>query len=119
MGDSFVAGYRVGQEETFSFLCEQWVKQHLGTSEVLVSEIEEPTTALYYLNKFGLTFHPHIVILGITLGNDIVQSYIGMDPKGGYSLSVVNDKVTIERTEASIGVSTFREIRHTGNISQT
>lgn len=109
LGDSFNAGYRVGQHETFCFLREQWVKQHLGRSEVLVSEIEEPTTALYYLNKFGLAFHPHIVMLGITLGNDIVQTYIGMDPEGGYSLSVLNDKVTIDRTEASIGVGTFEK----------
>jgi hypothetical protein len=109
LGDSFNAGYRVGQHETFSFLREQWIKQHLGTSEVLVSAVEEPTTALYYLNKFGLTFHPHIVILGITLGNDIVQSHIYLDPKGGYSLSVLNDKVTIDRTEASIGVGTFEK----------
>lgn len=109
LGDSFNAGYRVGQHETFSFLREQWVKQHLGTSEVLVSEIEEPTTALYYLNKFGLTFHPHIVILGITLGNDIVQTYIALDPKGGYSLRVLDDKVTIDRTDASIGIDTFEK----------
>ena len=30
MGDSFAAGYRVGQDETFSFLREQWLNQKLG-----------------------------------------------------------------------------------------
>lgn len=93
LGDSFTAGYRVGQQETFSFLLEQWVNQHLGKSEVMVSEIEEPATALYYLNKFGLSYHPHIVLLGITLGNDIGQAYLS---KGKYSLKVDHNGVTIE-----------------------
>jgi len=109
MGDSFAAGYRVGQEETFSFLLEQWINQKLGKSEVLVSEIEEPITGLYYLSKSGLAFHPHIVLLGITIGNDITQSYIALDPRGGYILKVDNGNVTIEKTAGSIGVSSFKD----------
>lgn len=100
LGDSFVAGYRVGQEETFSFLLEQWLNQHLGRSEVLVPEIEEPTTALYYLKNFGLKFHPQIVLLGITLGNDIVQSYLA---KGGYVLHIDHEGVTIAKQPSSSG----------------
>jgi hypothetical protein len=107
MGDSFVAGYRVGQEETFSFLLEQWINQKLGESEVLVSEIEEPITGLYYLSKSGLVFHPHIVLMGITIGNDLTQSYIALDPRGGYILKMDNGNVTIEKTAGSIGVSSF------------
>jgi hypothetical protein len=107
LGDSFNAGYRVGQEQTFSFLLEQWINRQWGKSEILVSNIEEPTTALYYLNKFGLQFHPHIVLLGITLGNDIVQTYIGMDPKGGYAIGEYNGNASIEKTTGSIGVSAF------------
>ena len=107
MGDSFVAGYRVGQEETFSFLLEQWINQKLGKCEVLVSEIEEPITGLYYLSKSGIAFHPHIVLLGITIGNDIAQSYIALDQNGGNSLKVDNGNVIIEKTVGSIGVSSF------------
>jgi hypothetical protein len=107
MGDSFAAGYRVGQEETFSFLLEQWINQKLGKSEVLVSEIEEPITGLYYLNKSGLTFHPHIVLMGITIGNDLTQSYIALDPRGGYTLKMDNGNVTIDKTAGSIGVTSF------------
>lgn len=107
LGDSFVAGYRVGQEETFSFLSEQWINQKLGKCEVLVSEIEEPITGLYYLSKSGLAFRPHIVLLGITIGNDIAQSYIALDQNGGNSLKIDNGNVIIEKTVGSVGVSSF------------
>ena len=75
MGDSFTAGYRVGQHQTFSYLLQQWLNEHLGKSQVMVSEIEEPITALYFLQKYGLSYHPQIVLMGITLGNDIGQAY--------------------------------------------
>jgi hypothetical protein len=68
LGDSFVAGYRVGQKETFSYLLERWINQRYGHAEVMVSELEEPATALHFLKKFGLGYHPQIVLLGITLG---------------------------------------------------
>jgi hypothetical protein len=109
MGDSFAAGYRVGQEETFSFLLEQWLNQKFGKTEVLVSEIEEPITGLYYLSKSGLAFHPHVVLLGITIGNDIMQSYIALDQEGGHILKLDNGNVTIEKTSGSLGVTSFEK----------
>jgi hypothetical protein len=96
LGDSFTAGYRVGQEQTFSYLLEQWLNRNLGPAEVMVSEIEEPAKALYYLNEYGLGYHPDIVLLGITLGNDIAQNYLSLDPKGVYKLTIDHDRVTIE-----------------------
>lgn len=96
LGDSFTAGYRVGQEETFSHLQEEWINKNYGKAEVLVAEIEEPSTALYYLLRFGIKMHPDVVLLGITLGNDIAQSYVGLDPKGGYILSLERGEVHIE-----------------------
>ena len=107
LGDSFNAGYRVGQEETFGFLLEQWINEHRGKSEVLIAETEEPVTALYYLQKFGLAFHPHIVLLGITIGNDIAQAYVGLDPRGGYELKIDHDKVSLEKIPGTIGFSSF------------
>jgi hypothetical protein len=103
LGDSFTAGYRVGQEETFSYLLEQWINQRYGHAEVMVSEIEEPATALYYLKKFGLGYHPQIVLLGITLGNDIGQAYLCLDPKGKYNLKVDHGEVDIEPKPPTIG----------------
>jgi hypothetical protein len=43
-----------------------------------------------------LDYHPHMVLLGITLGNDIAQNYVSLDPKGGYTLKVDHNRVTIE-----------------------
>jgi hypothetical protein len=107
LGDSFNAGYRVGQHETVSYLMEQWIIQHMGKAEVMVPEIEEPATALYYLQKFGLGYHPHIVLLGITLGNDLGQVYLCLDPTGKYSLKVDHDAVTIEPKPATIGPQNY------------
>lgn len=88
LGDSFVAGYRLGQNETFSALLEKYFNSKKDTIkyEVLISCVEEPSTGLYYLTKFGIKFKPRVVMLGITLGNDLAGSYVGLDGKGYYIL---------------------------------
>ncbi len=96
LGDSFTAGYRVGQEETYSYLLEQWLNQTNGKTEVLVSLIEEPVTGLYYLTRFGVKFQPHLVLLGLTLGNDIASAYVSLDPQGQFLLTIKNGKVSID-----------------------
>jgi hypothetical protein len=97
LGDSFTAGYRVGQHETFSYFQEQWINREYGQAEVLVPEISDPANALYYLDRFGLRLKPHIVLLGITLGNDIAQAYYCLHPQGFYALTRENGKVHIVR----------------------
>lgn len=89
LGDSFTAGYRIGQDQTFSHLLENYYnkKDDGRTYEVLISCIEEPTTGFFYLSNWGINFNPDVIIIGITLGNDIVQSYIGLDNKGKYVLN--------------------------------
>jgi hypothetical protein len=96
LGDSFTAGYRVDQDETFSALQDEWVNRKLGKAEILVAETEEPATALYYLDRFGLQLKPRIVLLGITLGNDIAQAYQALDPSGKYILTISDDRVRIK-----------------------
>ncbi len=76
MGDSFTSGYRVAQEETFSFLLEKWITGKGTPSEVIVSCIEDPFTGLSWLRRFGAGFHPDVVLLGLTLGNDIAEAYV-------------------------------------------
>lgn len=84
LGDSFTAGYRVDQEETFSHLLEE----HLEATgrwrevEVLISVVEEPPTGLHYLTTEGLRWRPDLVLLGITLGNDLAQTHATLDPRG-------------------------------------
>jgi hypothetical protein len=96
LGDSFTAGYRVDQHETFSYFQEQWINREYGEAEVMVPEISDPANALYYLDRFGLRLKPHIVLLGITLGNDIAQAYQGLDPHGGFILTMEAGKVHID-----------------------
>jgi hypothetical protein len=80
LGDSFTAGYRVDNEETFSRRIEDWLNQTLGPTEVLINGVEEPANGLRYLREEGLTWSPHFLLFGVTLGNDIAQSYIARHP---------------------------------------
>lgn len=102
LGDSFNAGFRVGQDETLAHWREAWINRKYGPAEILVAETEEPSSALYYLDKFGLQLKPQIVILGITLGNDIVEVYTGLDPHGRYILTTANGTVHIEPNQNSV-----------------
>lgn len=80
LGDSFTAGYRVDQADTFSKLLEDWSTENLSPTEVLVSQITEPHFGLTYMQKYGHAWSPHVVLLGITLGNDIAQTYVARHP---------------------------------------
>jgi hypothetical protein len=97
LGDSFAAGFRVDQRETFSHLLEAWLEDRCTGAEVLVSMIEEPATGLFYLAQHGVGFSPHVVLLGITIGNDISQNYLGLDNDGEYSLRVDGSAIHIDR----------------------
>lgn len=81
LGDSFTGGYRVGQDQTFSFLVERFLSaRHMSRNvEVMVSVIEDPLTGVYYLANRGNAYSPDLVVLGITLGNDLAQIYSEMD----------------------------------------
>ncbi len=74
LGDSFTGGYRLDQNETYSFLLEQHLSQK-NPAQVLVSMIGEPVTGLHFLKTFGHQYKPKGVFLGLTLGNDLAQTY--------------------------------------------
>ena len=94
MGDSFTGGYRVGQESTFSFLLEKDLSsKNPGLNvEVMVSVIEDPLTGLYFLASQGVSYLPDLVILGITLGNDLAQAYWNMDGR----FRIIDDEPYVE-----------------------
>ena len=81
LGDSFTAGYRVGQGKTYSDHIAGWISSEIGPCEVLISCVENPGRGLQYLQQQGHTWKPHIVLLGITLGNDILEDYAWLDPE--------------------------------------
>jgi hypothetical protein len=80
LGDSFTAGTRIDQTDTFSIILEEWSTKNLAPTEVLISMIEHPDYGLKYLRQYGYKWSPHIAMLGITLGNDIAQSYVSRHP---------------------------------------
>lgn len=76
LGDSYVDGMRTDQRETIGFLLEQRLNQEACTDEidryeVMISGHNNPANAWYHYQEFGHRYHPHLVILGTTLGNDL------------------------------------------------
>ena len=88
LGDSFVVGYRIDQKAMFSVLLENYFnnKKDGKKYEILPADIDEPYFGLRYLSNFGIKFEPSIVILGITLGNDLFQNYAVTRENIGYIL---------------------------------
>ncbi len=84
IGDSFTAGYRVGQNETYSYILENQLNKNQDSVkyEVMVASILNPVNGLEYLNKHGLKYKPDIVLLGITLGNDLSECFINLHEYG-------------------------------------
>jgi hypothetical protein len=77
VGDSFVAGYRTDQGDTVGARLEQALRRRTGRDvQVLVAGEGHPAAARVYLRRDGLGFHPDLVLVGITLGNDVSQTWI-------------------------------------------
>jgi len=95
IGDSFTAGYRLAQNETFSFLLEHYLNSKSDGSkyEVLISVVDNPTDGLDYLSRLGLSFNPKLVLLGLTLGNDNAGTYVRLAPGGKYTLDDESGKI--------------------------
>lgn len=111
LGDSFVAGHRLGQEQTVAFRLESWLRggRH-PDAEVLVAAIEEPVIGLNYLESFGLSFEPQIVLLGITLGNDLAQVHFSLagehsrylftgEPAGGQAPQLIENPMWDQKVQ--------------------
>ncbi|HEU4683870.1 MAG TPA: hypothetical protein VFS39_05145 [Nitrospira sp.] len=76
LGDSYVDGMRTDQRDTIGYQLEQRLNLKATGSnkdryEVMISGHNNPTNAWYYYQEFGHHYHPQIVILGVTLGNDL------------------------------------------------
>jgi hypothetical protein len=87
LGDSILVGHRVGQNDTFSFLLEDWLRARRRRDvEVLIAAVEHPATGLYYLQTRGLRYGPQLVLAGISVGDDIAQVYFNLGPLGKYRM---------------------------------
>ena len=101
IGDSFTAGYRLERTETYSFLLEQYLNSRSDGNqyEVLISAVNDPSAALAYLNSSGLSFKPQMVLLGVTFGNDMSQSYVGLAPGGRFTLNDETGGITLNHSQ--------------------
>ena len=105
MGDSFVAGYRVDQEATCSRLLEAALRAAGIRAEVLIAEIEQPATGLWWLLHGGFDWRPSLVVLGVTMGNDVAQTGFSVDPPGEFTLEVGESGVAMSRRESPLPLS--------------
>jgi hypothetical protein len=78
VGDSFAAGYRTGQSETFAARAEAEPRRGGHRVEMPIAVVEEPVTGLFWLQQHGLALAPDGVLLTICLCNDIAQAYVGL-----------------------------------------
>ncbi len=72
LGDSFGGGYRLGQDQTYTHLFETALNQAGIKVEMPLALMGDPLTSVQYLKKYGLAYHPHAVLQGVTLGNDLL-----------------------------------------------
>jgi hypothetical protein len=75
MGDSYVAGFRTDQEQIIGYRLEQYLKvkskSNFEQHEVMIACENNPAVSWYRYQEHGWKYDPHLVILGITIGNDI------------------------------------------------
>lgn len=88
LGDSFVDGMRTDQRDTIGYrlqglLNDRRERDSCERVEVMISGHDNPANALYYLQEHGWKYAPHLVILGVTLGNDLTWNNYkgGMQPQ--------------------------------------
>ena len=76
MGDSYVDGMRTDQTKTIGYLLEKELNEKNRDSrfdryEVMISSHNNPTNAWYCYQRHGYKYKPNLVLLGVTLGNDL------------------------------------------------
>ena len=83
-GDSFAAGYRVGQDECPGAALERALAP--VQVEVAAARLDDPVYAWDWLERHGLAFQPHLVVLFATLANDAAGAWAHLHPAGEYEL---------------------------------
>ena len=77
IGDSFVSGFRTDQDDTVGKVLEDELRSAADSPniEVLVVGAAHPGAYLEYLRTDAFRFHPDLIVIGLTIGNDISHSY--------------------------------------------
>jgi lysophospholipase L1-like esterase len=107
LGDSFIAGYRMADEDVFGVqLREEILRAAAGEAwlsgkepwlegkrlEVLNAATQDPVSAWYFLQEHASKLSPDLVILNITLANDFFQAlyFLGDLPRLKDSFYTIN-----------------------------
>ena len=76
LGDSFAAGYRTDQDATVGHLLGARLSRRMGRDvRVWPTLLGSPSFYDEYLSRFAFQHDPDLVLIGITLGNDIGSAY--------------------------------------------
>jgi hypothetical protein len=108
LGDSYVDGMRTDQRHTIGYVVQEILNAHLGRNrrvEVMISGHNNPANAWYYYQEHGHNYHPDLVILGLTIGNDFISHnycYGGLVPETGE-----NNHYVLRKTNSSLGPNSF------------
>jgi len=97
VGDSFVGGYRVDQQETSGYILDNRLTEMMHQAgrehkiELIVALLEDTAIATQWMKAHGLKYQPDLVIIGVTLGNDVAQTCISREPAfSGFTTAPVN-----------------------------
>ncbi len=83
LGDSYIDGMRTDQADTIGAV----LARNLNTSdaasptdrvEVMIAGHNNPVSARYYYQRHGWLYQPDLVIVGVTLGNDLTWNARGV-----------------------------------------
>ncbi len=108
-GDSFFAGYRVDQEDSVGAVLEKRLNENAAAGvEMLISNIANPALCWLWLEKCGFAFDPDLLVLGVTLGNDLGECWLALHPQGAFRLERGSQAARIEwrKVHVEIGFRT-------------
>lgn len=110
LGDSYVDGMRTDQRQTIGYLLQEILNARLSKNrqvEVMISGHDNPANAWYYYQEYGRKYHPDLVILGLTIGNDFISHnycYGGLVPETGENTHCVLHKTNSSLDPVSLGM---------------
>lgn len=97
LGDSYIDGMRTDQSQTIGALLQQALGTRGHAAEVVISGHNNPANAWYWLQTHSAAFAPQQVVLGITIGNDLVFQNLGVGvvpgPSAGEVLLLRRDRL--------------------------
>jgi len=104
LGDSYVDGMRTDQEHTIGAVLQAELNSRVKPDrqvEVMISGHNNPANAWYYYQEHGHKYHPELVILGLTIGNDFTSHnycYGGLFPE-----TEENNHRVLRKANSSLG----------------